>query len=261
MAYVFHEGVPVLGCQNLRLRVYDNELDSIVIDCPVPITPYFTLAWFGFSHEGLIILQESSGIIKGLFNKTNWVTFYDNNEESKLKRKFWLIGMIDYELIGIPLGKDELEPSSFPLPQSKIIQIELPFVKTKEWWSESKIPETILWRKLMVDHEKFRNKNWYHFKFSRDKYDHLHKFSDNILNEAEIMNKEKDIEKMYVDFFRECLSKGEYERALSIVSSMIKYVKTIEICLLFCTKMNLSKIAEKINYILNVKKKTFHLYL
>ena len=68
------------------------------------------------------------------------------------------------------------------------------------------------------------------------------------------MNKEKEIEKMYVDFFRECLTKGEYERALNIVSSMIKYVKTIEICLLFCNKMNLGKIAEKINIILNVKK-------
>lgn len=253
MAYVFNEGVPVLGCQNLRLRVYDVEQESIIIDCQIPITPYFTLDWFGFSHEGLIILQESSGIIKGLFNKTNWVTFYDNNEESKLKRKFWLVGMIDYELIGVPLGKDELEPSSFPLPQTKIIQIELPFVKTNEWWSESKIYEKILWNKLLIAHEKFRNKSWYLFKFSRDKYDHLHKYSDNILSENEILNKEKDIEKMYVDFFRECLGKGEYERALNIVSTMIKFVKTIEICLIFCNKMNLVKIADKINIILNVK--------
>lgn len=234
------------------MRVYDVEEETVIIDCPVPITPYFQLAWFGFSHEGLIILQESSGIIKGLFNKTNWVTFYDNNEESKFKRKFWLIGMIDYELIGIPLGKDELEPSPFPLPQSKIIQIELPFIKTKDWWSESKIYEKILWNKLKVDHEKFRNKNWYHLKFSRDKYDHLHRYSDNMLNETEILNREKEIEKMYVDFFRECLVKGEYERALNVVSSMIKYVKTVEICLVFCNKMNLGKIAEKIHIILNV---------
>lgn len=198
-------------------------------------------------------MQESSGIIKGLFNKSNWVTFYDNMEETTTKRKFWLIGMIDYDLIGVPLGKDELEPSTFPLPQTKIIQIELPFIKTKDWWSENKIYEKILWNKLIVQHEKFRNQNWFYLKSSRDKNNHLHKYSDSIMSQSDILNKEKEIEKMYVDFFRECLIKEEYERAINIVSSMVKYVKTIEICLVFCNKMNLPKIADKINIILKEK--------
>lgn len=253
LAYVYNESVPILGCQSLRLKVYDIEEETYVIDVPIPINPFFSLAWFGFSHEGLIIIQETSGVIKGLFNKCNWVTFYDNFEESSTKRKFWLLGMIDYELIGVPLGKDELEPSSFPLPQTKIIQIELPFVKGKDWVSENKIYEKILWNKLIIDHEKFRNNQWYHLKISRDKVSHLHKYSDNIMSQSDILNKEKDIEKMYVEFFRECLVKGEYERALSIVANMIKYIKTVEICLVFSNKMNLPKIADKINFILREK--------
>ena len=43
--------------------------------------------------------QDSTGMIRGLFEE-GWVALFDDSKE---KSKFWLIGMINYNFIGINL--------------------------------------------------------------------------------------------------------------------------------------------------------------
>lgn len=250
LAYVIHDSVPISGAQNLKLIIFDVNSMKIMTECHLPVTPYSTLSWFGFSQEGLLILQEHTGIIKAFFNESSFITLYDI-EEGNEKKKFWLVGMMDYEIIGVGLNKDELEPGCFPLPQTKILNINLPFIKNPDNASYEKI----LWKKLILEHEKFRKKMWSDLKFSREINDALFIYSSSIMNESEIAKAEIDLEKMLIDYFRKFLDKGEYEKAISVVSTMIKQLKTVEFCIVLCNKLDLRKVADKLNNILIARKK------
>ena len=251
LAYIMHDSVPIFGTQNLKLIIIDVNTMKVIKECPLPVTPYSTLSWFGFSQEGLLILQENTGIVKAFFNESSFITLHDiNAEEGKEKKKFWLVGMTDYELIGVGLNKDELEPGCFPLPQTKIININLPFIKNSDNYYEK-----IMWKKLKLEHEKYRKKMWSSLKFSREKNDILSIYSSNIMSEPDVAKAELEIDKMFAEYFREFLVKGEFEKAISVVSSMIKNLKTVEICIVLCNKMNLSKVADKVNNVLTARRK------
>ena len=51
-------------------------------------------------------------MIRGLFND-GWVVLFDDSKE---KSKLWLLGMLNYNFIGVNLGKDEFEPAVLPRP-------------------------------------------------------------------------------------------------------------------------------------------------
>lgn len=54
LAIIYHDGVPILGCQSMKIRIYDIEDMTIYYECGCPITPYSNLTWCGYSEEGLI---------------------------------------------------------------------------------------------------------------------------------------------------------------------------------------------------------------
>ena len=56
LAFVFLEGVPLLGCQTLKMRIIDVENNlEIMKEVNVPLTPNCKLTWIGFTEEGLIL--------------------------------------------------------------------------------------------------------------------------------------------------------------------------------------------------------------
>ena len=57
---------------------------------------------------GMLAVQDANGSVKILIDDC-WQQIYKD-------KQFWLIGIIDYELIGIKLNKNEMEPIVFPRP-------------------------------------------------------------------------------------------------------------------------------------------------
>lgn len=49
------------GCQNLKMRVYKINVHCVTVDRDVvlPVQPNSIVKWFGFSEEGMIVVQDS----------------------------------------------------------------------------------------------------------------------------------------------------------------------------------------------------------
>ena len=66
LSIVFHEGIPMWGCQCISMQLYCiHGLSMLKIsESHIPIRPQSTLKWFGFSQEGMIFSQDSEGFLR-----------------------------------------------------------------------------------------------------------------------------------------------------------------------------------------------------
>jgi chromosome transmission fidelity protein 4 len=107
----------------LRVTFYNADTAEIFKETGLPITPFSSLVWVGFSEEGLPITKDSKGIVRALVGFNAWTPIYDDSDKNHI---LWLKGMIDYNLIGFYLGKDELEPRLIgKLNNEKSVPMEL----------------------------------------------------------------------------------------------------------------------------------------
>jgi hypothetical protein len=56
----------------------------------------------------MMVLQDSTGSIKACVGNI-WKQIYKN-------KQFWLIGIWDYDILGVQMAKNELEPTVLPRP-------------------------------------------------------------------------------------------------------------------------------------------------
>lgn len=103
LAVVYHDGVPMWGCQSLRMQIYriNSNLggeSSLVCSTFVPLKLQSVLKSFGFSAEGLIYAQDSKGLIRVYnFEKVEWTLIYDPSlAEDDQDKRLWLIGITNY---------------------------------------------------------------------------------------------------------------------------------------------------------------------
>lgn len=152
--------------------MHDNK---ILKEIGISITPYSNLVYFGYSEEGLILTQDSVGEIRVLFNDRNWTPVFTSDQRGSSKR-FWCLGMCEYQLFGVQLPKDVLEPPVFPRPQTTILKMELQTVNENE-----KRFNDILLKKMILEHEKYRSQYWIKYKIGRENGDLLQRYSSSIL--------------------------------------------------------------------------------
>lgn len=88
LALVYLEGEPICGCQSLKLKFFDAHSGEVIKEAGVPITPFATLTWFGFSDEGLVLTKDSKGIIRALVGFSTWIPIFESPEN----KNFWLKG-------------------------------------------------------------------------------------------------------------------------------------------------------------------------
>lgn len=84
LVVVYHDSVPMEGCQSLRMRIYNVGSDSVSIkeESAVPITFRSTLKTFGMSSKGMIYSQDSLDKIRVYqFGKSEWTLILDPTAE------------------------------------------------------------------------------------------------------------------------------------------------------------------------------------
>lgn len=236
LAYIVHQGLSFKGAQNLNLNIVDIvKFDRI--DCmEIPLSPFNLLTWFGYSEEGMLIIQDSCHGIKCLIGK-RWVGLKLN-----LTNKFWIVGSSEYEMIGILLGENDYEPKVFPKPHLKSLKINFPHYSD----FEKENLEQLNKMKLILDHEKCRISYWGSERMLRNKSNPLCRYSDSILSSEDMNKKEQEAEKKALEIFNQLLLAGEMEKAWIFAKSYFKMLKTWEIAILFCGKMKLNKLGEKL---------------
>ena len=196
----------------------------------------------------MIVSQDSRGIIRGLTGFKQWVPLYLADEASKAA-KFWLIGVHDYNFIGVIPEKDELEPAVNPRPAIKVLKIKFPYIKEDD--SEIKKQSEVMKSQLVLDHERFRSNQWVNYKITREKTDNFYTYSDSILDKLELVQLEENVEKGIVQMIQEHVIAGEYEKAL-ILASTLKKMKSLDICLFLCNNLNATPLIPKINDLIEV---------
>ncbi len=102
LAVVIHDGLPLMGCQNLSMKRFNMKFLQKDRELKLGLSPYEKLEWFGFSDDGVLYCQDSSDTVR--INQGDfWVPVYENRKE----RRFRLIDVIDKDLIGVKLNYDE----------------------------------------------------------------------------------------------------------------------------------------------------------
>lgn len=66
LACIYHDSVPMWGCQSLRMQLFmiENESSKLLSSHPVPLKYGSTLKSFGFSTEGLLYAEDKTGTIR-----------------------------------------------------------------------------------------------------------------------------------------------------------------------------------------------------
>lgn len=105
-AVVFSAGLPAQGMQTMRLRAFDVDSLSILYEVPLALTVYKKLQWIGFSDDGVLYTQDTADCVRVLVNRQFWVSVFNNES----LRKFWLLGVLDRDLLGYDLATDEQVP-------------------------------------------------------------------------------------------------------------------------------------------------------
>ena len=208
-AVIVSHSLPVDGAQNLTLRLYDLRALSCELLTSLPLSPGSGLIWAGFGDDGSFVTQDSSGIVRLLIEKEIWIPVHVDESE----RRFWIVGVIDCELVGHFLSHNELEPTldrKYPI-------IRLPFgcvqPETKLTFSEEEGNIFFDVMKNKFEREKYRLHR--HTKHSQISDPLQRLFQDSIKEPHEIAVQEFEAETKKVNLIRRlAVESSEEYRAL-----------------------------------------------
>jgi len=197
----------------------------------------------------MIVTQDTRGIMRGLAGYKQWWPLYLADESKKTSR-FWLIGIHDYNFIGVVPEKDEYEPSVYQRPPIKTLKIKFPYMITES--EEMKKQGEVIRKQVVLEQERYRNQAWMSYKITRERNDNLFGYSEGILDKTGLLKSELAIEKEIVEMFQDCVIGQEHERAL-ILASTLKKVKSLSICQHLCSTHNAVALLERITEMLEVR--------
>ncbi|KAL4447139.1 hypothetical protein ABPG74_013991 [Tetrahymena malaccensis] len=223
LAIVYLDGEPIYGCQSIKLKFFDVNSGEIFKEIGVPLTPFTTLTWFGFSEEGLVLTKDSKGVIRALIGYSNWTPIY----EQPHNKNFWLKGMVDYKLAGFLLPKDELEPRLTQIYNEKCFDMQLP-LPTGDYFELNDDYKSMRHNQLILKHEQYRYQN----------------LEQNQNLEEKIKALQKDIDVKVLRLFQHCLKYDEPQKALQIVKNNLINLLYIDSCIIIAQKLKLKQLIQ-----------------
>ncbi|KAL6059444.1 WD repeat and HMG-box DNA binding-domain containing protein 1 [Balamuthia mandrillaris] len=174
LAVAYHASAAVAAKQNIVVQLYDIYNQRIVTEKPLPLGDKgVTLAWIGFSEEGMLCIADSNEIVSALLPSWGWqwTPILDFAEVRKQKSdRHWVIGIKQDQLIYVPVSPsiiNEEASSSFgsssvvapcPLnrPTIRTCSLSIPLLQrdTKAGFDE----ERVLRNRLFSSHELFQQR-------------------------------------------------------------------------------------------------------
>jgi len=103
-----------------------------------------------------LLSYDSLGYLRGFLGFENWEIIWDSNKRRRSQKKFWMIGMIDYDVIGADLSLNDYEPTCSPKPQINFYTLTFPLIEIQPIELNDKYQQILL-HSLKIKHEKFRN--------------------------------------------------------------------------------------------------------
>lgn len=107
LGLAYNTGLPAQGMQAMKVRVYNADEMRVDFDVPIALSPYKKMQWLGFSDEGALYCQDTSDCVRMLTAHHLWIPVFHNSKP----RKFWMLGIIDRDLVGYNLAEGEPNPN------------------------------------------------------------------------------------------------------------------------------------------------------
>ena len=255
LSIVSHNGVPILGQQNLNMRTIDVHSFRNVFDVKLPISGYATLKSFGYTAEGQIYSYDSNQILRlfSPFFAMTWIPVLDLGKDES-RSTFWLVGVREGEVFGVELKSKLLQPTVAYKTKITTFEFKVPFVFGEEESDEHQeeiLEEQFLKGKLEVCQATERLKHWGFLKLKRKKGENEFEMSEGILNEHQIFNKKRDLDKILIQAVRLCCVKDQIQKACSY-ANMCFLPQSIQICTKLAYQLNKTHIALQLQELFNV---------
>lgn len=242
LAVFFLKGLPLYGTQSISARVYNIDKMSIEFEVPVCITPYKKLQWCGFSDEGILYCQDTNDCIRMLLNQQIWVPVFENEH----RRKFWLLGVMDKELIGYRLS--EKEPCPNPnykyqiVTVSRKVQILNPFLQEEQ--------EKLIRARIDNENDRITLQNYSFIKNTETNNPLRMIFKTKIKEPFEIEESFLQTETDKVDYIRKLLVDEKYDAAI-YYALQIKTQNHFDVVIKILDQLKLKKVREDLKKLAN----------
>lgn len=240
---MYHNGTPLFGSQTLRFKILNaDKYFSEIYDGILPLSPFSTLNWFGFSEgkiilinlDGILISYDSDKIIRGfsLGISKNWIPLMDLKELYP-NSSFWIIGVQDEEVYGIELKAGITEPQVNVRAPLKVHKLKVPLLHSDTYENEEKI----IIGKFFTEHETWRSKTYGNLKDLRSTKMPEHYYSDSIKDDSDLNTIKKDFDKYLLGLMQDYVTKNQLDKILDVFDSLYLQ-KSREIAIKFAEALN-----------------------
>lgn len=104
----------------------------------------------------------------------------------------------------------------------------------------------------MIDQEVFRQENWESLKQFRSKYDNEYHLSSSIMDQTQITNLKKEIDKLLLNAVRQCIIHDEHEKVFHYMD-MLYFSQSLKLVEKLCEQMKVPDLAQKVAKFLSEK--------
>ena len=99
---------------------------------------------------------------------------------------------------------------------------------------------------LHLDHEIFRKQNWESLKHFRSKYDNEYAQSETVLDQSEITELKKSMDKECLNAIRLCVISSDMEKVFDFMDH-IHFSQSLKLCAKMCDKLKATDLAQKVS--------------
>ena len=105
---------------------------------------------------------------------------------------------------------------------------------------------------LHLEHETFRKQNWESLKHFRSKYDNEFAQSESILDNSEIVELKRDMDKECLNAIRLCIMQDQKEKVFDYMD-MLHFNQSLKLCAKMCDKLKATDLAQKVTKFISDK--------
>jgi hypothetical protein len=262
MAIFYHSGLPIYDQQQIKCKIIDTNNFKTVYNDFVHVSRRAQLTWVGFSDEGMLISMDDKGIISGLsFKSEQWLPLIDLKQQFETKfDRIWIVGFMEHKLMYIELQADQIQPHEQLKSKYKIIDLKIPLIFTeKDPLSTEKkekdlvdMEESYLRQHFIFEHERHRQEVWLPYKLFRGSNDNERFLSETILEQKELIEKKKSMDKSLIETIRLAILNDEQDKIFTYLE-LLNFTASIKIIVKLCNQLNQNMLAQKVSQFIEEK--------
>lgn len=231
LTYVYHPSAPMFGSQNFLFKIIDISNNfNVYYEGPLSLTYNSSLEWFGFSDEGMLFSFDSDKILRHFSYNLgkNWIPMMNLSREY-INNNFWIVGIQDFEIVGVEIKNGGIEPTPFPKPFLKHHKIKCVFDTNSLLFSQNQSEDIkisnlyntngveLITNKVMIEHEKWRTVHYDKFKKYRSADSGEYYYTGTVKTDDEVFQMKKANDIKIIELFKDVILENKIDQAIDLI--------------------------------------------